>query len=113
MSVIMDLAFNCRHHHDIGLGLACHHGRDRHRGGIHDRRRGLLVTATVGALIVFGLATTIYAAATAKGGANWSNMPQNDWTALHSVTVPSLLAYAIVFAVAIGILNLVRSIVLR
>jgi hypothetical protein len=75
---------------------------------------GSLVTATVGALIVFGLATTIYAAATAKGGANWSGMPQADWTALHSVTVaPTLLAYAILFAVAIGVVNFIRSIVLR
>jgi hypothetical protein len=74
---------------------------------------GSLVTATVGALVVFGLATTIYAAATAKGGANWSNRPQADWTALHSVTVPILLAYAIVFAVAIGVLSFIRSIVLR
>jgi hypothetical protein len=74
---------------------------------------GSLVTATVGALVVFGLATTIYAAATAKGGTNWSNMPQADWTALHSVTVPILLAYAIVFAVAIGVLSFIRSIVLR
>ena len=74
---------------------------------------GSLVSATVGALIVFGLATTIYSAATAKGGANWSGMPQADWAALHSVTVPILLAYAIIFAVAIGVLNFIRSIVLR
>ncbi|MGD0865893.1 MAG: hypothetical protein ABSA49_10085 [Rhizomicrobium sp.] len=74
---------------------------------------GSLVSATVGALIVFGLATTIYTAATAKGGANWSGMPQADWAALHSVTVPILLAYAIIFAVAIGVLNFIRSIVLR
>ena len=74
---------------------------------------GSLVTATVGALVVFGLATTIYAAATAKSGANWSGMPQSDWTALHSVTVPTLLAYAIVFAVVIGVLSFIRSIVLR
>ena len=74
---------------------------------------GSLVTATVGALVVFGLATTIYAAATAKGGANWSGMPQADWAALHSVTVPILLAYAILFAIAIGVLSFIRSIVLR
>ena len=74
---------------------------------------GSLVSATVGALIVFGLATTIYSAATAKGGANWSGMPQADWAALHSVTVPILLAYAIIFSVAIGVLNFIRSIVLR
>ena len=74
---------------------------------------GSLVSATVGALIVFGLATTIYSAATAKGGENWSGMPQADWAALHSVTVPILLAYAIIFAVAIGVLNFIRSIVLR
>jgi hypothetical protein len=40
-------------------------------------------------------------------------MPQADWAALHSVTVPILLAYAIIFAVAIGVLNFIRSIVLR
>lgn len=74
---------------------------------------GSLVTATVGALVVFGLATSIYAAATAKGGANWSGMPQADWAALHSVTVPILLAYAILFAVVIGVLSFIRSIVLR
>jgi hypothetical protein len=74
---------------------------------------GSLVSATVGSLVIFGLATTIYAAATAKGGANWSGMPQADWVALHSVNVPTLLAYAIVFAVAIGVLSFVRSLVLR
>jgi hypothetical protein len=75
---------------------------------------GSLISATIGALIVFGLATTIYHAATAKGGANWSGMPQADWAALHSVSVaPTLLAYGIIFAVAIGVLSFIRSIVLR
>jgi ABC-type transport system involved in cytochrome bd biosynthesis fused ATPase/permease subunit len=74
---------------------------------------GSLVSATVGALIVFGLATTIYAAATAKGGANWSGMPQADWAALHQLTVASLLAYAILFAIAIGVINFVKTLVVR
>jgi hypothetical protein len=74
---------------------------------------GSLVSATVGAVIVFGLATTIYAAATAKGGANWSGMPQADWAALHQFTVASLIAYAILFAVVIGVINFVKSLVVR
>ena len=74
---------------------------------------GSLVSATVLALIVFGLATTIYTAATAKGGANWSGMPQADWTALHQFTVASLIAYAILFAVVIGVINFVKSLVIR
>lgn len=74
---------------------------------------GSLVSATVGALIVFGLASTIYAAATAKGGANWSGMPQADWTTLHQFTVASLIAYAILFAVVIGVINFVKTLVVR
>lgn len=74
---------------------------------------GSLVSATVGALVVFGLATSIYSAATAKGGANWSGMPQADWNSLHQFPVASLIAYAILFAVVIFVINFVKSLVIR
>lgn len=73
---------------------------------------GSLVSATVVALVVFGLATSVYEAATAKA-ANWSGMPQADWAALQQFSVASLIAYAIVFAVAIFVLNFVKSLVFR
>jgi hypothetical protein len=40
-------------------------------------------------------------------------MPHSEWAALHAVTVPTLLAYAVLFAIAIGVVNFIRSIVLR
>ncbi len=74
---------------------------------------GSLVSATVGALVIFGIATTVYAAVTAKAGANWAGMPQSDWAALQHLTVDHLVAYAILFAVAIGLVGFVRSLFMR
>ncbi|HEY8697858.1 MAG TPA: hypothetical protein VIM02_09585 [Rhizomicrobium sp.] len=73
---------------------------------------GSLVTMTVGALVVFGLAT--YARAIAMGGGKDAGaVAQTDWHNLLGLQVQVLLAYAIAFAVVIAVVHLIRSLVWR
>jgi len=71
---------------------------------------GSLVTATFGALILFGLATYIRAVV---GGKSAMSLAQSDWHGLLALQVQVLLSYAIAFAVIIAVVHYVRSLVMR
>lgn len=71
---------------------------------------GSIVSATVGAMVVFAIAIFIRAAISAKDAIA---LAQTDWHNLQAVTVHSLLAYAIAFAIVIGVVHFVRSLVMR
>ena len=71
-----------------------------------------IVTATLGALVLFGIAIYVRAIVSAKN-ANASTLAQSDWHSFLALTVHSLLAYAIAFAVVIGLAHLARSLVAR
>lgn len=71
---------------------------------------GSLVSATIGAMVVFAIAIFIRAAISAKDAIA---LAQTDWHNLQAVTVHSLLAYAIAFAIVIGVVHFVRSLVMR
>jgi hypothetical protein len=71
---------------------------------------GSIVTATFAALVVFGLATFARGAAGSKDALA---LAKTDWHSLLGLTVHSLLAYAVAFAVVIGIVSFVRSLVMR
>ncbi len=73
---------------------------------------GSIVTSTFVALVAFGLAS--YVVAVAKvGGKNAGTLAETDWHNLLGLTVHGLLAYAIAFAVVIGVVHVVRSVVMR
>jgi hypothetical protein len=73
---------------------------------------GSIITSTFVALVAFALAT--YVVSVAKvGGKNAGMLAQNDWHNLQGLTVHGLLAYAIAFAVVIGVVHVVRSVVSR
>jgi hypothetical protein len=73
---------------------------------------GSIITSTFVALVAFALAT--YVVSVAKvGGKNAGTLAQNDWHNLQGLTVHGLLAYAIAFAVVIGVVHVVRSVVSR
>ncbi len=78
--------------------------------GLAMQNFGSIVTATFAALVVFGLATYIRAAAGAKDAIA---LAKSDWHGLLGLTVHSVLVYAIAFAVVIGIVHMVRSVVMR
>ncbi|HEX2593321.1 MAG TPA: hypothetical protein VHL34_17595 [Rhizomicrobium sp.] len=70
-----------------------------------------IITGTVIALIAFGIAG--YVREVAMNGANaaaYAGTTLHNFQVLQMLTV---LAYAIVFAIAIGVVNVVRSMVLR
>jgi hypothetical protein len=69
-----------------------------------------IVTATFGALVLFGLANFVRAAIASKSAAT---LAVADWHALLAMQVQVLLAYAILFAIVIGIISTIRSIVMR
>jgi hypothetical protein len=71
---------------------------------------GSLVTATFGALVVFGLAEF---AREAIKGKSATTLAQSDWHSLLAMQVGLLIAYAILFAVVAGIVHTIRSIVMR
>jgi hypothetical protein len=73
---------------------------------------GSIVTSTFVALVVFALA--IYLRAIATGGTkNASALAQTDWHNLLALSVHSVLAYAIAFAIVIGAVHIVRTLVTR
>ena len=71
---------------------------------------GSLITATVGALVLFGLATFVRAVI---GGKSATALAQADWHSLLALQVQVLLSYAIAFAVVIAVVHYVRSLVMR
>jgi hypothetical protein len=72
---------------------------------------GSIVTVTVGALIVFALAG--FVRAVAMNGANAAQLAQSDWHDFLAWQVQGLVAYAVLFAVAIAVIQLIRSLVMR
>jgi hypothetical protein len=73
---------------------------------------GSLVTTTVSALALFAVAIFIRGVATAHGkGA--AALAQTDWGNLQGVTFHTVLAYAILFAIVLAVVQIIRSIVAR
>jgi uncharacterized membrane protein HdeD (DUF308 family) len=72
---------------------------------------GSLVNTTVVALVVFGLA--LFVRGITMGGQNAAALADKDWHALLGWSVSGLLAYAILFAVVIAVVQVVRSLVMR
>ncbi len=70
-----------------------------------------IVTTTVIALVLFGLAG--YVRAVALSGKNAAALAESQFHGFLGMTMQTLLAYAIAFAIGIGIIHLVRSIVMR
>ncbi len=71
-----------------------------------------LVTTTVVALILFGLAGYVRAVALRRGQ-DAAKLAESQWHGFLAMTMQTLLGYAIIFAVGIGIIHLIRSIVIR
>jgi hypothetical protein len=69
-----------------------------------------LVTATFGALVLFGLSNFVRGALAGKSA---TALAQSDWHNLLALQVQVLLAYAIAFAVVIAIVHVIRSAVMR
>ena len=65
-----------------------------------------LVTATFGALVLFGVANFVRGAIAGKSAAA---LAQSDWHSLLALQVHVLLAYAIAFAMVIAIVRVIRS----
>jgi len=72
---------------------------------------GSLVTVTVGALVVFALAGFVREVTT--HGANAAQLAQTDWHNFLAWQVQGLIAYAVLFAVVIAVIQLLRSLVMR
>ena len=71
---------------------------------------GSLVTATVAGLALFAVALFIRGVATAHGkGA--AELAKTDWNSLQAVTFHTILAYAILFAIVIAVVQIIRSVV--
>jgi hypothetical protein len=70
-----------------------------------------ILTTTVLALIAFALAG--YVMAVTVGGHNASAYATEDWNAFLGLHMLTLIAYLVIFAVAIGVVHLVRSLVMR
>ena len=73
---------------------------------------GSIVTATVAALALFAIASYVRAVVSVKN-ASAAALAQSDWHNLLAVTVHTLLAYAITFAIVIVAVRAVRSLVVR
>ena len=70
-----------------------------------------LITATIIAMVAFGLAS--FVRAITIGGQNASEYAATDWHNFTTLNGLTLLAYALTFAVGIAIVHLVRSAVIR
>lgn len=80
--------------------------------GFVTQELGSILSATVVALALFAVATYARGIVSTKG-ANAASLAQSDWHNLQNVTFHTLLAYAITFAIAIGVVNIVRTMVAR
>lgn len=72
---------------------------------------GSLINTTIVALVVFGLA--LFVRGITMGGQNAAALAESDWHALLGWNVAGLLAYAILFAVVIAVVQVIRSVVMR
>ena len=72
---------------------------------------GSIVTMTFVALVAF--AVLQYIRAVALNGQNASALAQTDWHNFLAWPMQGLVAYAIAFAVLIGVISLIRSLVFR
>lgn len=70
-----------------------------------------IVTTTVIALALFGVAG--YVKAVALGGQNAAQLAETEWHQFLGLTMQTVLAYAVAFAVVIGVVHLIRSLVMR
>jgi hypothetical protein len=73
---------------------------------------GSLVSSTVSALALFAVAVFIRGVATAHGKGAGA-LAMSDWGSLQAVTFHTLLAYAILFAIVIAVVQIIRSVVAR
>jgi hypothetical protein len=78
--------------------------------GLAMQRMSSLVTATFGALVLFGV--TVFVRATTLGGKDAITLARTEWNGLLSLQMHDLLAYAIAFAVAISLVHYVCSLVM-
>lgn len=69
-----------------------------------------IVSTTFVALVAFALATYVYAI---LRGANAAASAQADWHSFLDLHMLTLIAYAVTFAIGIGVVHTVRSLVLR
>jgi hypothetical protein len=72
---------------------------------------GSLATAVLGALAVLGLA--VFARGAIQNGKDIGGLAQTDWHNLMIMPTQTLLSYAIIFAVVILIVGIVRSVIGR
>ncbi len=72
---------------------------------------GSLIAATVGALIVFVIAS--FAREVLQHGANAGQLFDVYWAAFKAMSPLVILAYALIFAILTAIVNLVRSLIFR
>jgi len=70
-----------------------------------------IISTTVVALVLFGIAG--YVKAVAVGGQNAAAYAQTEWHNFLALTMQTLLAYAIAFAVIIAVVHAVRAMVIR
>jgi len=79
--------------------------------GVIMQEFGAIVTTTIVALVVYALA--VYARAVLLGGQNAAQLADKNWHGFLGLPVETLIAYAIPFAVVIGVVHAVRSAVWR
>ncbi len=79
--------------------------------GVIMQEFGAIVTTTVVAMVVYALA--LYARAVLMGGANAAQLADKNWHGFLGLPVQTIIAYAIPFAVVIGVVHAVRSMVWR
>jgi hypothetical protein len=74
---------------------------------------GSIVTATFAALVLFALASYVRAVAMGGKGVSASGLAESDWHNMLGLTVHSVLAYAIAFAIVIGVVHIIRQVATR
>lgn len=79
--------------------------------GVAMQRLSAIITATVGAMALFAVATFLRAAT--LGGKNASALMQTDWHGLLLLQAQVLFAYAICFAAIIALAHSVRTTITR
>ena len=70
-----------------------------------------IISTTIVALVLFGLAG--YVRAVAMNGQNAAQLAESQWHGFLGLTMQTVLAYAIAFAIGIAVIHLIRSIVAR
>ncbi|MBI1328489.1 MAG: hypothetical protein GC166_01155 [Alphaproteobacteria bacterium] len=80
-------------------------------GGFAIEGASSLINATLVALIVFAIAN--FVREVAMNGANAGQLLDSYWAAFQALPMLTVLAYALIFAILIAIVNLVRSLLTR